>query len=83
MTHMTIRSKTSLYNQQDIKTLVNTCTRTPFKIKRKGKHCFYITFDKHISPSTASRIASKLGLEVSYTSDVRCILSDNFDALAY
>ncbi len=83
MTHMTIRSKTSLYNQQGIKTLVNTCTRTPFKIKRKGKHCFYITFDKHISPSTASRIAFKLGLEISYKSDVRCILSDNFNSYVY
>lgn len=83
MTHMTIRSKKSLYNQQGITTLVNTCTKIPFKIKRKGKHCFYITFDKHISPSTASGIASKLGLEVSYKSDVRCILSDNFNTSVY
>ena len=83
MTHMTIRFQNSLYNQQGITRLVNACTKIPFKIKRKGKHCFYITFDEHISPSTASRIASKLGLEVSYRSDVRCILSDNFDALAY
>lgn len=83
MTHMTIRSKKSLYNQQGITALVNTCTKIPFKIKRKGKHCFHITFDKHISSSTACRIASKLGLEVSYRSDVRCILSDNFDAFAY
>ena len=80
MTHMTIRSKTSLYNQQGIKTLVNTCTRTPFKIKRKGKHCFYITFACHITPNTANLIATKLGLSISYQSDVRCIISDNFDA---
>lgn len=83
MTHMTIRFQNSLYSQQGITTLVNACTKIPFKIERKGKHCFYITFDKHISPSTASGIASKLGLEVSYKSDVRCILSDNFNASVY
>lgn len=83
MTHVIIRSKKSLYNQQSITTLVTTCTNIPFKIKRKGKHCFYITFDNHIPSSTASRIASKLGLEISYKSNVRCILSDNFDAFVY
>lgn len=80
MTHLTVRSKTSLYNQQTIARFISNCTRIPFKIKKKGKHCFYITFDNHIPPNTANLIATKLGLSISYQSDVRCIISDNFDA---
>lgn len=80
MAHLTVRSKKSFYNQQAIAKFISNCTKTPFKIKRKGKHCFYITFDTHIAPTTATLIASKLGLAISYQSDVRCIISDNFDA---
>ena len=80
MTNLTVRSKTSLYNQQAITRFISNCTKIPFKIKRKGKHCFYITFACHITPNTANLIATKLWLSISYQSDVRCIISDNFDA---
>ena len=79
MTKLTIRQKKSLFNQQAITHAVKKCTLVPFKIKRKGKHCFYITFSDNVNRSLANQIANKLGLQVDYQSDVRCIISDNYD----
>ena len=80
MTKLTIRQKKSLYNQQAVKHAIKQCTTTQFKIKRKGKHCFYVTFETAVTSFLINKIAKKLGLEVSYQSDVRCIISDDYDA---
>ncbi len=79
MTHLTIRQKKSFYNQQGISNIISSYTKTQFLIKRKGKHCFYITFKERVSNNLANTLAAKLGLSVSYSSDVRCILSDYYD----
>ena len=81
MTKLTIRQKKSLYNQQAVKHAISQCTTTNFRIKRKGKHCFYVTFEKAINSFLMNKIAKNLGLEISYQSDVRCIISDNYDTL--
>ena len=79
MTKLTIRQKKSLYNKQAIRYAIAQCTPTEFRIKRKGKHCFYVTFETAVSSFSINKIAKKLGLEVSYQSDVRSIISDNYD----
>lgn len=80
MTKLTVRQKKSLYNQQAVKSAISQCTTTPFRIKRKGKHCFYITFENSINSFLISKIAKKLGLEITYQSDVRCIMSDDYSS---
>ena len=80
MTKLTVRQKKSLYNQQAVKSAISKCTTTPFRIKRKGKHCFYVTFETPVNSFLISKIAKKLGLEVTYQSDVRCIMSDDYSA---
>jgi hypothetical protein len=79
MKYLTIRSKSSLYNQQKISHVVSSCSKTSFKIKRKGKHCFNITFSENVPASTLEKVSFKLGLEISYKSDKRYTLTDNFD----
>lgn len=79
MTKLTIRQKKSLYNQQAIGYTIAQCTPTEFRIKRKGKHCFHVTFETAVNSFLMNKIAKKLGLQVSYQSDVRCIISDDYD----
>lgn len=80
MTKLTIRQKNSLYNQQAIKFAIKQSTSARFKIKQKGKHCFYVTFETEIPSFSINKIAKRLGLEISYQSNVRCIISDEYDA---
>lgn len=78
MTHLTVRTKNSLYNQQGLTSRIEECTKIPFKIKRRGKHCFNVTFDNPINSKLANKIADNLGLINSYMSSASCIISDDF-----
>lgn len=79
MTKLTIRQKKSLYNHQKIRHIITQCTNSNFKMKRKGKRCFYITFENPIDTFSINKIAKKLGLQISYKSNVRCIISDDYN----
>lgn len=77
---LVIRQSKSLYNQQNIKNfLVKFFEPSDFSIKEKGKRSYTIFFKKPVSSSIANHLSKKMGLDITYQSNVRCVLTDAID----
>ena len=76
---LVIKQHKSILNKRNIINCLNkVVVPGTFSIKEKGKRTYTVFFYEPVNDSVAYKVSKRLGLLISYQSDVRCILTDDF-----
>lgn len=79
MKTLVIKQHKSILNKRNVINCLNKVVEPgTFSVKEKGKRTYTVFFYEPVSASVANKVSKQLGLIISYQSDVRCILTDDF-----